>query len=64
MFGGIDKRVLSKDRAAIERELTRKVPRMMESRGFIPAIDHSVPPDVPFDNYAFYTKLLREMTER
>ena len=64
LWGGIDKRVLSKDRAAIERELLRKVPRMMESGGFIPAVDHSVPPDVPFENYAFYTKLLREMTER
>ena len=64
LWGGIDKRVLSKDKAAIEHELRRKVPQMMESGGFIPAIDHSVPPDVPFENYAFYTKLLREMTER
>ncbi|MCX6374830.1 MAG: hypothetical protein NTU88_02105 [Armatimonadetes bacterium] len=64
LWGGIDKRVLSKDRAAIEHELTRKVPEMMDSGGFIPAIDHSVPPDVPFDNYRFYTERLRELTER
>ena len=40
----------------------RKVPQMMESGGFIPAIDHSVPPDVPFENYVYYTELLRELT--
>lgn len=64
LWGGIDKRVLSKGRAAIECELMRKVPQMMESGGFIPAIDHSVPPDVPFENYKFYTERLRELTDR
>ena len=64
LWGGIDKRVLSKDKAAIEHELMRKVPQMIDSGGFIPAIDHSVPPDVPFENYVFYTKLLHELVQR
>lgn len=64
LWGGIDKRVLSKDKAAIEHELKRKVPQMMDSGGFIPGIDHTVPPDVPFENYVFYTELLRELTSR
>ena len=63
LWGGIDKRALSKDKAAIKEELMRKVPQMMESGGFIPAIDHSVPPDVPFENYKYYTELLRELTD-
>jgi len=62
LWGGIDKRALSKDKAAIKEELMRKVPQMMESGGFIPAIDHSVPPDVPFENYKYYTELLRGLT--
>ena len=64
LWGGIDKRALAVDKAAIKHELTRKVPRMIDSGGFIPAIDHSVPPDVPFDNYVYYTELLRELTAR
>ena len=64
LWGGIDKRVLSKDRTAIEHELVRKVPQMIDSGGFIPGIDHSVPPDVPFENYKFYVELLRELVAR
>lgn len=64
LWGGIDKRVLARDRAAIENELRRKVPQLIEDGGYIPAIDHSVPPDVPFENYCYYTQLLRELTER
>ena len=61
LWGGIDKRALSKDKAAIKEELMRKVPQMMESGGFIPSVDHSVPPDVSFENYRYYTELLREL---
>ena len=64
LWGGIDKRVLSKDKAAIEHELKRKVPQMIDSGGYIPGVDHTVPPDVPFENYKFYTELLRELTAR
>ncbi len=64
LWGGIDKRVLAKDKAAIEHELMRKVPQMIDSGGYIPAIDHAVPPDVPFENYVYYTELLRELVRR
>jgi len=64
LWGGIDKRVLSKDKAAIEHELMRKVPQLIDYGGYIPGIDHTVPPDVPFENYKFYTELLRELTAR
>jgi uroporphyrinogen-III decarboxylase len=63
LCGGIDKRVLLRDRSAIEEEVRRKVPPLLEAGGYIPAIDHSVPPDVPFANYAYYVELLREITE-
>ncbi|MDH7480402.1 MAG: uroporphyrinogen decarboxylase family protein [Armatimonadota bacterium] len=64
LWGGIDKRVLAKGKAEIEHELLRKVPRLIDDGGYIPAIDHSVPPDVPFENYKFYIELLRKITER
>jgi uroporphyrinogen decarboxylase len=64
LWGGIDKRALAKDKAAIEEELTRKVPQMIESGGYIPGVDHSVPPDVSFENYRFCIEMLRQLTER
>ncbi len=63
LWGGVDKRELSKDIAAVEREVMSKVPQMLQSGGYIPSVDHSVPPDVPFKNYAHYVKLLRELGE-
>lgn len=42
-WGGLDKRVLAKDKHAIE-EVFGKVPPMLEKGGFIPAIDQAVPP--------------------
>lgn len=51
--GGIDKRALARDRAAIDRELARIAPAV-ESGGYIPHVDHSVPPDVSWSNFAYY----------
>lgn len=63
IIGGIDKRALSKDRSAIEREVMRKVPRLLEEGGYVPGLDHLCPPDVSFENYAYYTALIRSLTE-
>jgi hypothetical protein len=63
LWGGIDKRALSKDLKTVEHEVMSKVPKMMEMGGFIPAVDHAVPPDVPFENYKLFVKLLREVCE-
>jgi len=62
IMGGIDKRALAKDKAAIEHEVMRKAPKMLEVGGYIPGVDHSVPHDVPFENYAHYTELIRKIT--
>jgi len=61
IWGGIDKRELAKDLDAVEREVMKKVPKLMELGGFIPAVDHLVPPDVPFENYARYIELIRQI---
>jgi uroporphyrinogen decarboxylase len=53
MTGGIDKRALAQGRAAIDRELEAKIPLALEG-GYIPTIDHAIPPDVSYDNFYYY----------
>jgi uroporphyrinogen decarboxylase len=53
LAGGIDKRELTKDFAAIDAELERIVP-LIEDGGFIPTLDHAVPPDIPYANWLYY----------
>ena len=62
LWGGIDKRVLAKGKREIELEVTLKVPDLLEIGGYIPAIDHGIPPDVPLENYKFFLELLRSLT--
>ena len=59
--GGIDKRVLSRGKKDIEKEVMSKVPYLLSTSGYFPCIDHSVPPDVPFDNYLYYLELIRKL---
>ena len=63
LSGGIDKRELAKDRKAIEDELLGKLPILLESGGYIPTVDHVVPPDVPKDNFLYYLDLKRRIAE-
>jgi uroporphyrinogen decarboxylase len=60
MWGGVDKRVVSRGPAAIDRELDRVRP-LIEEGGYIPHPDHSYPPDVSFANYCYYLKRVAEV---
>ena len=62
--GGIDKREIAKGKEAIDRELESKIPFMAQSAGYIPYIDHSIPPDVSFENFIYYRRRLAEMIQR
>ncbi len=55
--GGIDKRVLMQGKKEIEKELYSKIPVLVESGGYIPTIDHTVPPDTPLENFIYYLEL-------
>ena len=55
LWGGVDKRVLSEGPAAIEAHLKTMIPLIREG-GFIPTVDHTVPPDVSWENFQFYMK--------
>lgn len=57
---GVDKRQLTKDWPAIDRELERIRPAF-EKGGYIPCDDHSIPPDVSYDNCRYYTEKRAEL---
>jgi uroporphyrinogen decarboxylase len=62
LWGGVDKRVLAQGPEAIDEHLRTMRP-LIEEGGFIPTVDHTVPPDVSWDNFRHYmeskTKLLQ-----
>jgi uroporphyrinogen-III decarboxylase len=62
LWGGVDKRVLAQGPAAIDEHLRALAP-LVEEGGYIPAVDHTVPPDVSWPNFTHYMesklKLLR-----
>lgn len=60
LFGGIDKRQLSRGRPAIDAELERRRPLMAEG-GYVPLPDHLIPPEVSLDNYQYYLDRLRSL---
>ena len=64
LIGGIDLDALRKGKAAIRREIEEKVPPLIEDGGFIPLADGRVRADVPFENYAYYRRLLADVTQR
>lgn len=56
--GGIDKRILAESKEAIKKEVERIIPFMVERGGYIPTCDHTVPSNVPYENYLYYRKLI------
>ncbi len=64
IIGNIDKRALAKGKKEIEEEVLSKVPPLLASGGYIPFVDHCVPPDVPFENFCYYLNLIRDLGER
>ena len=53
--GYFDKRALIEGKEAIDREFQRLEP-LFKKGGFIPHVDHLVPPDVSFENYCYYRR--------
>jgi len=55
--GGIDKRELAKDRKAIDAELKKKIVPLLETGGYIPTVDHTIPPEISLENFKYYLDL-------
>lgn len=60
MYGGIDKRALAAGPDAIDLELERCIPVALEG-GYIPTVDHSLPPDISYANFQYYWQRKKEM---
>ena len=59
IMGGLDKRALAADRAAIRAEVDRVLPHFAGKTRFIPTLDHTVPPNVSLANYQYYLECVR-----
>jgi len=53
LWGGVDKRILTRGPEAIEAHLREFIP-LVEEGGFIPTVDHTVPPDISWDSFRYY----------
>jgi uroporphyrinogen decarboxylase len=60
LLGGVDKVALIRGPGAIDQELARLKP-LVDEGGFIPCVDHRVPPDVPLAHYLYYVEKKREL---
>jgi len=60
-IGGIDKRAIAKGGKIIYEEIYGKVPFLLKDGGYIPECDHGVPPDISWDNFVEYSRILAEL---
>jgi uroporphyrinogen decarboxylase len=59
MLGGIDKRQIAQGRAAIDRQVDQVMLPLLAGGGYIPTIDHSIPPDVAYPDFLYYLERKR-----
>ena len=60
----IDKREIAKDRKAIDRELEKRLSYMFERGGYLPSMDHHVPPDLSYEDFKYYLKKVQVLYEK
>jgi len=58
LAGNVDKRALLRGKAEIDQEVA-KARALLAQGGYFPAVDHSVPPDVPLENFQYFLRALR-----
>lgn len=63
LLGTIDKRELRFDFARVRQEVLSKVPWLIEKGGYIPGVDHGIPPDVPVRNFLYMAELIKALAE-
>ncbi len=64
IMGGIDKRMLARGKKEIDEELEGKIPFMLKRGGYIPHVDHHIPPDVSLENFVYYRNRLESYQAR
>jgi hypothetical protein len=60
--GGIDKRAIAAGGDTMRSEVLRVVPPLLKEGGYLPGCDHGVPPDISWNNFVEYTRLLAQLT--
>jgi uroporphyrinogen decarboxylase len=63
ILGGINKVEIAAGPDRIDAELERRIPGMISKGGFVPMVDHQVPPDVSWQDYLYYRKRVAEMAQ-
>ncbi|NOZ20573.1 MAG: hypothetical protein GXP25_05725 [Planctomycetes bacterium] len=59
IHGGIDKREMRFSREQLRAEVAQRFKTAWELGGYIPHVDHGVPPDIPLRNFLYYVELAR-----
>jgi len=63
LLGAIDKRELRYDVERVKKEIMSKVPWLLSQGGYIPGVDHGIPPDVPVRNFLYMVELIKYLAE-
>ena len=63
MAGGIDKMALSKSKKDIDKEL-EKAEAVLKTGGYIPFVDHVVPPEVSWENFKYYRNNINNLIDK
>jgi uroporphyrinogen decarboxylase len=61
IIGGIDKRMLSKGKQEIDREV-EKVRILIRESGYLVNCDHHIPPDVPYENIKYFLNEVHKLS--
>lgn len=61
LMGNISRAAMMQGKEAVEKEVYSKVPPLLESGGYIPAIDDMVLPDISFESFSHYLKIIKTM---
>jgi len=59
LIGNISRQALMDGPHAVEKEFYAKVPQLMKSGGYIPAVDDAIMPDISYESYKHYLDLIR-----
>jgi uroporphyrinogen decarboxylase len=60
IMGNLDKRELVKGGEHMKKEIDSKIPILKEMGGYIPSLDHDIPPDFTLDRYREYAEYMKK----
>jgi len=61
---GLDKLKIAEGKDAIDAELDSRIMPMLQAGGYIPFMDHLVPPDVSWENFCYYRTRLNALIDQ